>query len=310
MVSTLHRWTCKSSLILTDLQEDDCINFPSLNVLNSLEVASSVGGSGFSTAAADCVNLTSLQTLDSLTVNVTGTAHVAVRLTAMASAAAALDVDTSLSTLRIRINMDNWYNTESLWIWFADHGLGTIGIKTLEIFGTSYIFSGDSYHLGIKVNITSATTITTPSSCIIAPLLSSATSITMSGPDFPCLYDLSSLATVGTLSLQNVAVNEYTEKYRIALPNLTKVTESLTIGPSSSLVQSISVPSLVSISRALTIHGQTNVSDIVFSNLASLHSIIMYNNSQTVLPGDFGKLSDIQYIYLNGYIDPYVSPGA
>lgn len=48
------------------------------------------------------------------------------------------------------------------------------------------------------------------------------------------------------------------------------------------------------------------MSNIKFPTLETLDSLIMYDNNYTMLPGDFGKLSDVNYIYLNGYINEYV----
>lgn len=120
--------------------------------------------------------------------------------------------------------------------------------------------------------------------------------------DKPCYYNLNKLNTVETMLLENVEmVGANIGIAEVSLPSLTKVTDSLTIGPNS--VQTLSVPSLVSLSQALTVHGQTNMSEISFPSLESLHSLIMYDNNQTLLPGDFGKLSNIYYVYLNGFID-------
>lgn len=120
--------------------------------------------------------------------------------------------------------------------------------------------------------------------------------------DKPCYYNLNKLNTVETMLLENVEmVGANIGIAEVSLPSLTKVTDSLTIGPNS--VQTLSVPSLVSLSQALTVHGQTNMSEISFPSLESLHSLIMYDNNQTLLPGDFGKLSNIYYVYLNGVID-------
>lgn len=120
--------------------------------------------------------------------------------------------------------------------------------------------------------------------------------------DKPCYYNLNNLTTVETMSLDNVEIFvENIATPEVSLPSLTKVTNSLTFGTNS--VQRLSVPSLVSLSQALTVHGQTNLSDIAFPSLESLHSLVMYDNNHTMLPGDFGKLSNIYYIYLNGYID-------
>lgn len=134
---------------------------------------------------------------------------------------------------------------------------------------------------------------------IVSPFLESATSITITGAEKPCLHNLDRLATVEDMWLEYVELVEDNVNV-LALPSLTKVTNSLTIGHGSA--ESHSVPALGSV-VTLTIHGQTSLSEIGFPSLVTVHSLVMYDNSMTLLPGDFGMLSYAYYIYLSGYID-------
>lgn len=138
----------------------------------------------------------------------------------------------------------------------------------------------------------------------MSPCLESATSIKMA-VDKLCYYNLAKLATVDIISLENVEIYVRKSYTTVLVPSLATVTASLIIGPNS--VQGLNISSLVAlVSQTLTVYGQTNLSDIAFSSLETVHSLIMYDNNQTMLPGQFGKLPNAEYINLNGNIDKYI----
>lgn len=189
-------------------------------------------------------------------------------------------------------------------------------VETLSITGKPALPSDENDYLQMAPinlgNMTNATTIII-STCISAPALEGVADLWMDCSD--SAYNLDNLTTIKTANLINVAAHYLSDdddmwgrespptmaEFGTNLPSLKIVSDSLTIGPSVSA--GIIMKSLTEVHNLLKIQGHNNLMDgIFFPSLTNVDSLVMSNNSDFRLPGDFSSLAKAASIYLNGNI--------